>query len=702
VFVEALLAGWTFIHQDRYLYHHMLFVAARMLGGFMCMCLGYPVMKNIFPRLQFRSPTMEELGDITVLATVGITMSETLYCWGLAATSSAFAATYEATLPIFTIFLALACSQEKTSIAVAFSIICAALGTVFLAQKTPQFSKAEPSPDMHAMRPNCWGHVMLIASYAFKAAFLILLRRFHRRHSEYETFVGIRSTRSEGPLGAYCLTFWILFITVLQAIVVLLVNGQMAETITVGLNSSPELVYGMIFISAVCPCVITWANMKMGRSTSVAIFACAHPLFVVCFADMYPDNPFQLVGAILVLLGLYRNVTISSSADARANSPNSGRRSGLHSGLPTLVSSYSSPARRKGGTFQARPRSSDGGDGGDSKQGWNEYEEVHDPLLIDSPDWHMPIVASAIALGGGSANNGRSPSPKLHPPAGGVSAGERQEGGSRHALAGADDEMDGILMDPPPFPPPREKTFAEREAAEQLQVLPESFLLEDEAARSSLLSSTVSVSAGDANAAAVLLPAARCMLQEVLQLSQRYHDQQGHWDLVIGEWGWHERFGVIRKVTYMCKTNAPVGPQETRMVEIERYVPCTASSCTVTDGAGATGADTTGGDDGDDAAPAAGALKSGNDFANFRIQAAIFALDAQFGDRFYIETELRLRTDAAKCTVSIDKPVGVRFLKSVPFFQGIIQSEVMKKNKIFSGEWHELMTKQLQRIGGRG
>jgi hypothetical protein len=50
--------------------------------------------------------------------------------------------------------------------------------------------------------------------------------------------------------------------------------------------------------------------------------------------------------------------------------------------------------------------------------------------------------------------------------------------------------------------------------------------------------------------------------------------------------------------------------------------------------------------------------------------------------------------------LSISKPVGVRFLKSVPFLQGVIQSEVMKKNKIFSQEWHALVTKQLRQIVG--
>ena len=38
-----------------------------------------------------------------------------------------------------------------------------------------------------------------------------------------------------------------------------------------------------------------------------------------------------------------------------------------------------------------------------------------------------------------------------------------------------------------------------------------------------------------------------------------------------------------------------------------------------------------------------------------------------------------------------------RFLKSVPFFQGVIQSEVMKKNKQFSRDWMGLLAKQLRR-----
>jgi hypothetical protein len=43
----------------------------------------------------------------------------------------------------------------------------------------------------------------------------------------------------------------------------------------------------------------------------------------------------------------------------------------------------------------------------------------------------------------------------------------------------------------------------------------------------------------------VLLPAARCLLQEVLRLTRRYHEEQGHWELVVGEWGWHERCGTL-------------------------------------------------------------------------------------------------------------------------------------------------------------
>jgi drug/metabolite transporter (DMT)-like permease len=290
-------SGWTFIHQNRHLHHSMLFVAARMLGGFVCMCF----FGMITPGIRLRQPTMAELRDILVLATVGITMSETLYQWGMATTSPAFAATYEATLPLFTIGLAWFCNQEKLSITAAFNIVCAALGTVFLVQKTPQFSKAPPSDDRHAIPAKHFGHIMLIASYAFKAAFLILLRRFHRRFSQQD---------GRDSMGPYCLTLWAYFVAMLQVVIALLVNSQMRQAVDVGLNSGPELIYGMICISAMCPIIITWANMCLSRSTSVAIFACAHPLFVMIMSWLFkgtaPNNPFQVVGAVLVMVGIYR------------------------------------------------------------------------------------------------------------------------------------------------------------------------------------------------------------------------------------------------------------------------------------------------------------------------------------------------------------------------------------------------------------
>jgi drug/metabolite transporter (DMT)-like permease len=306
--MEALLAGWSFIHQDRHLHHSMLFVAARMLGGFVCMCLFYPAIKLTNPGIRFRTPTVSELKEIVVLATIGITMSETLYQWGLAATSPAFAATYVATLPIFTIILACACGQEKLSVVVAFNITCASLGTVFLAQRTPQFSKAATSQDKHAIPPKHYGHLMLIASYFLKAGFLVLLRRFHRRHSEYESFVGVKSTRSEGCMGSYCLTFWAYCVAMVQVVLVLAANGQLSETIDVGLNGGRtlELLYGMICVSALCPCILTWANMYMGRSTSVAIFACAHPLFVMgmswLFEGFYPGIVSTMYSTSIVMV----------------------------------------------------------------------------------------------------------------------------------------------------------------------------------------------------------------------------------------------------------------------------------------------------------------------------------------------------------------------------------------------------------------
>ena len=49
------------------------------------------------------------------------------------------------------------------------------------------------------------------------------------------------------------------------------------------------------------------------------------------------------------------------------------------------------------------------------------------------------------------------------------------------------------------------------------------------------------------------------------------------------------------------------------------------------------------------------------------------------------------------CLRSSSSPALSRFLKSVPFFQGVIQSEVKKKNKQFSRDWMGLLAKQLRR-----
>jgi drug/metabolite transporter (DMT)-like permease len=836
---------------------------------------------------------MGELRDIFVLATVGITMSEALYQWGLATTSPAFAATYEATLPLFTIGLAWFCSQEQLSITVAFNIVCAALGTVFLVQKTPQFSKKPPSLDKHAIPAKHIGHIMLIASYAFKAAFLILLRRFHRRHSQ----------DGREKMGPYCLTLWAYFIAMLQVVLALLTNSQMRQTMDVGLNSGPELIYGMICISAMCPCIITWANMYMSRSTHVAIFACAHPLFVMIMSWMFkglsPTNPFQLVGALLVVIGLYRNISLKENKVMASKMM-------LEMGLPTLSAGKS--GRKNSQYLKSSPGEKIGGK--NNGVGWVEttavkfsYGDEH-PLLaschnshndsfeqqpelaipahmagesnmVDSPDWHAQdnsfshtsnktsgdfsnssFNSNSSAIGGspdsaaddtifhwttypepvsprnietaekalralvhtgyssvrvGSVGQGAlergnervrasshgSDSPSFCPgstfpsgsPAcvggrvggaasnrawhsggsndigGGANRATRRDdqgrvipgqrrarswsgsnlgasssgsdadcsplqssktqaggdapphpvlvsGGSSwgdfdssspqngrsydvvyttvgevdfapsHTSEGAGSRVDGddgddgrmqvgsgsvtdargsrrparpslgtdAKMAPSPFPPLADRVFVGEEAAVgMLRVLPPTFLVLDTTARVEILAHTIPIDGalGDAcvhgRPQSALPPTAQCLLQEVLQLKRRYHEQQGHWDIDIGEWGWHEHFGVIRSVAYRCKTHAPVGSQESRMVEIERYSYGDSANVGAAAAAGA----------------AAGAAAAAHgDLTDFRLQAVIFALDAQFGHSFYIETELRINTDER--SVSISKLVGVR------------------------------------------
>jgi len=115
------------------------------------------------------------------------------------------------------------------------------------------------------------------------------------------------------------------------------------------------------------------------------------------------------------------------------------------------------------------------------------------------------------------------------------------------------------------------------------------------------------------------------------------------WNVVIGRWAPHPELGIARMVTYEVDTHAPVGPQQTRVLEYE-------------------------------------AVDRDSDLTRFTHRSVVNILDATFGDHYQVETTVTATTVGGSAHYEMD--FAIHFSKKIPMWgiEGLVKSTWKAKN----------------------
>lgn len=236
------------------------------------------------------------------------------------------------------------------------------MGGILVVQKTPQFWTDTVRVKLGDTRTGALlGHLLLAISAACSAAFLILIRYYyHRFHSsspatggdDSDSDGGIRYNRDSlvgyqiyaismislciytqhknqksskgyftttsgipnvGTASAHLLVLWAYGVATLEVLILALALGQYRNLVHIFLHSGgPELIYGVICVSAIVPVIMAWANTALPTSTDVALWCCGSlkPVIVLVMAWVFKGHTPSSVVQVRQLKHQVKNLRI--------------------------------------------------------------------------------------------------------------------------------------------------------------------------------------------------------------------------------------------------------------------------------------------------------------------------------------------------------------------------------------------------------